>query len=261
MTDAVLLERSADVATVILNRPDRLNALDTPTKAQVVQTLERLGDDRDVRVVVLTGAGRAFCAGADLTRYPADDGAGPTVDAAVLRAEARCSQLLREMPQATIAMINGACAGAGLSWACACDLRVAAASARFNTAFLSAGLPGDHGISWTLPRLVGEARARELMLLPGKFDAATAHGYGLVSRVAADDDLHEVTYGLARRIADSAPLAVAAMKTNLAESGSRSFAEHLDRESARQVRIRGSADQREAVAAFLEKRRPVFTGH
>jgi 2-(1,2-epoxy-1,2-dihydrophenyl)acetyl-CoA isomerase len=177
-----------------------------------------------------------------------------------LRQAMRTSQLLHEMPKVTIAAINGACAGAGLAWACAADLRYAAESARFNTAFLTAGLSGDFGGTWTLPRIVGGAKARELYLLAEKFSASEAERIGLVSRCLPDDQLMAEVGRVAARIAGFAPLTVRAVKNNLNDAERLSFSELLDVESERQIRTGLTEDAREAAAAFLEKREPIFEG-
>jgi 2-(1,2-epoxy-1,2-dihydrophenyl)acetyl-CoA isomerase len=228
--------------------------------------LQSAAEDAAVRVVVVTGAGRAFCAGGDLTRFAAgsnslgiEGGTQRAVDR--LRQAMRTSQLLHEMPKVTIAAINGACAGAGLSWACAMDLRFCAESARFNTAFMTAGLSGDFGGTWTLPRIVGPAKARELYLLAEKFDAGEAARIGLVTRVLPDGELMPEVQRVAGRLAGFAPLTVRAIKANLNDALRLSFTEQLDREAERHVGISQTDDAREAAAAFLEKRTPAFLGH
>jgi 2-(1,2-epoxy-1,2-dihydrophenyl)acetyl-CoA isomerase len=164
------------------------------------------------------------------------------------------------MPAVTIAAVSGACAGAGFGWACACDLRVASETARFNSAFLDVGVAGDMGGPWTLPRLVGAAKARELYFLPGKFDAAEALRIGLVSRVSApgafEDDLDALTGCLAR----AAPLALTGMKANFLAAESMGFADYIRLESEKHLRLFQSEDTTEAFKAFVEKRPPVFHG-
>jgi 2-(1,2-epoxy-1,2-dihydrophenyl)acetyl-CoA isomerase len=258
----VLLEIADGVATLTLNRPDRLNAMGGEMLPLALDHLERLAGDAEVAVIVLTGAGRGFCAGGDLSgslprelRVESSEGA-----IGALRRLVRSSQLLREMPKITIAAINGACAGAGLAWACACDLRYAAASARFATGFVDAGLSGDFGGSWTLPRIVGPARARELYLLGGRFDAAEAQRIGLVSGVLPDPELLPHVREVAARLCRKPPLALRAIKQNCLDAERLSFAEALDREVERHVRLSRSADAREAARAFVEKREPRFEG-
>jgi 2-(1,2-epoxy-1,2-dihydrophenyl)acetyl-CoA isomerase len=262
MTDAVLYRVDGPIATVTLNRPDRMNTMSVELLEQVTEVLERAADDDSVRVLVMTGSGRAFCAGGDLNRFAqGQDGTVPVRSRiGQLRTAMRTSQLLAEMPKPTIAAINGACAGAGLAWACAADLRYCAESARFNTAFLTAGLSGDFGGTWTLPRIVGPAKARELYLLPEKFDGRRAEEIGLVNRCVPDEALTKEVDRVAQRLAAAAPLAVAAIKANFNDSLTDTFAQHLDREADRHTRCMHTEDAQEAAAAFLEKRPPQFHG-
>jgi 2-(1,2-epoxy-1,2-dihydrophenyl)acetyl-CoA isomerase len=260
----VLYDLSAGVATITLNRPDRLNAMGGQMIPLVLQHLEQAASDDAARVVVLTGAGRGFCAGGDLSAGPGGGLGGSTpVESKIrgLRELMRSSQLLHEMPKVTIAAINGACAGAGLSWAAACDLRYSVASAKFTTAFINAGLSGDFGGTWTLPRLVGSARARELYLLSERFTAEEAQAWGFVSKVLPDvDALHEHVAGVARSLINKAPVALARIKANLNDAEDVPFSVALDREADRHARTGQTADAAEAARAFIEKREPRFTG-
>jgi 2-(1,2-epoxy-1,2-dihydrophenyl)acetyl-CoA isomerase len=264
MASTVLYERDGGVATITLNRPDRMNTMGDDLPERALEALQRAADDADVRAVILTGAGRAFCAGGDLGAMAegktARDEATPSEQGRVehLRRMMRSSQLLHEMPKVTIAAINGACAGAGLSWACACDLRFAAAGAKFNVAFRGAGLPGDFGGTWTLPRIVGPAKARELYLLSPRFDAAEAEHLGLVSKVLPDGELMAFVRRVANEVVSAAPIAVRQMKANLNDGLRLSFAELLDREAARHIAATRTEDHKEAARAFLEKRQPEF---
>jgi 2-(1,2-epoxy-1,2-dihydrophenyl)acetyl-CoA isomerase len=268
MHDVVRLEIDRGVATITLNRPERLNTMSGPLLERTLEILEQVAADDAVRAVIMTGAGRAFCAGGDLQSMaggaaagvePAGDG---DVEAGVerLRRAMRTSELLRDMPKVTFAAINGACAGAGLAWACAADIRYCAASAVFNTAFMTAGLSGDFGGSWTLPRIVGPARARELYLMAEKFRADEAARIGLVSAVLPDEELLPFVRGRAERAAGFAPLTLRAIKANLSDAMEVGFSEMLDREADRHVRCGRTEDAREAARAFLEKRAPVFRG-
>lgn len=262
MTDVLQLRVEEGVATLTLHRPERRNAMDEALAEAVLRTLERVSDDDAVRCVVLRGAGGHFSVGGDL-----EAGAGgitgdtPTPQIVTgLRMAMRSSQLLHEMPKPTIAAIRGACAGAGLSWACACDLRYASDTARFNTAFAQAGVSGDFGGTWTLPRIVGPAKARELYLLAEKFGADEAHRIGLVSAVWPDDGFEERVHEVARKLAGMAPLALAAVKANLNDSARLSFSEQLDREAQRHATTARTEDAVEAAMAFLQKRTPRFQG-
>ena len=261
MADEVLYEVRDGVATLTMNRPDRLNAQNVALFELALDHLDRAAADEAVRVVVLTGAGRGFSAGGDLGQM--DDGAeAPPFTARVrqLRELTRTSQLLHEMPKVTIAAVNGACAGGGMSWALACDLRYAAASARFTTAFVNAGLSGDFGLTWFLPRVVGSARARELLFFADVIGSEDARALGLVTDVFPDDQLAAEVGERAARLAAKAPLALAGLKANLNDAEHLDVGRHLEIESERLVRTMNTADRVEAGAAFFEKRTPVFRG-
>lgn len=262
MPEVLLTERRDGVAMLTMNRPERRNAISDDLVRALLSELDRIAGDEEVGAVVLTGAGGTFSVGGDL-----EAGAGGGVDTGVptevvtqLRSAMRVSQLLHEMPQVTIAAIDGACAGAALSLATACDLRYCSERARFATAFVNAGVSGDFGGTWTLPRVVGPAKARELYLLSEKLGAEEAHAIGLVSRVFSAEELSGAVAAIAERIAAKAPLARRGIKANLNDSERLSFAEALDREAERHVRCSFSADAAEAAAAFLGKRPPVFHG-
>lgn len=261
----VLYAREGHVATVTLNRPDRMNTMGEDLNERLLEALQRATDDDEVWVVILTGAGRGFCAGGDLGAMKergtdADHAASsPRGRVEELRRMMRNSQLLHEMPKVTIAAINGACAGAGLSLACACDLRFAAANANFNVAFRNAGLSGDFGGTWTLPRIVGPAKARELYLLSPRFDAEEAERIGLVSKTLPDPEaLMAHVAEVADQLVHAAPIAVRSIKANLNDALRLSFSEVLDREAERHIAASRSEDHLEAASAFLEKRRPEF---
>jgi 2-(1,2-epoxy-1,2-dihydrophenyl)acetyl-CoA isomerase len=257
-----LIETIEDgVATLTFNRPDRMNALSTPIMEGLLLGLPRLADDPAVRVVVLTGAGRAFCAGGDV-KSMAEGGErrSPAEATAHLRSRMEVSRILHELPKLTIAMINGPAAGAGLAFALACDLRIAGASARLVTAFVRVGFSGDFGGSYFLTRLVGTAKARELYFTGRPVDAEEALSLGLVNRLVPDDQLATVTMELAQSLAHGPAIALSLMKRNMncAESGG--LAELLDMEAAHQVRTGRTEDHREAAKAFVEKRAPIFRG-
>lgn len=264
MSSTVLYEQDAHVATITLNRPERMNTMGADLNERALEALQRAADDPDVWVVILTGAGRAFCAGGDLgamaERKTARDQATASEHGRIehLRRMMRSSQLLHGMAKVTIAAINGACAGAGLSWACACDLRFAAERAKFNVAFRNAGLSGDFGGTWTLPRIVGGAKARELYMLSPRFDAHEAERIGLVSRTLPDGDLMPHVRSVADDLVHSAPIALRQMKANLNDAERLSFSELLDREAARHIAALATEDHIEAASAFLEKRTPEF---
>ena len=257
-----LLETIEDgIATLTFNRPERMNALSTPIMQGLLDDLPRLAGDPAVKVVVLTGSGRAFCAGGDVKDMAQGGEKRSAAEAtAHLRSRMEVSRILHELPKPTIAMINGPAAGAGLAFALACDLRIAGASARLVTAFVRVGFSGDFGGSFFLTRLVGTARARELYFTGRPVEADEALSLGLVNRVVPDEDLATVTMELARSLAHGPSIALGLMKRNLncAESGG--LTELLDMEAVHQVQTGRTEDHREAAKAFVEKRAPIFTG-
>jgi 2-(1,2-epoxy-1,2-dihydrophenyl)acetyl-CoA isomerase len=246
------------IATLTLNRPERLNALSMDIRSGLLEALERLGYDNNVGCIVLTGAGRAFCAGGDVKSMAERATAGFEPRAAGIQFSNRIPRVMRTIPKTVIAMINGVAVGAGFSMAMACDLRVAARSSRFGTGFLKIGLSGDWGGSWTLTRLVGTAKARELYLLGDMINADEALTHGVVNRVADDADLLTTTMAMARRIADLPQIAVGYAKRNLHAAETGDFQTVLDMEAFNQARCSQTEDHREAVKAFAEKRKPVF---
>jgi 2-(1,2-epoxy-1,2-dihydrophenyl)acetyl-CoA isomerase len=257
-----LLEASENgITTLTLNRPERLNALSPAMTAGLKEALERLSTDRDCGAIVITGAGRGWCAGGDVKTMESR-GADQTFEDRVegLRRAHQLPLLLRTMPKVVIAMINGPVAGAGLGLALACDLRIVGKSARFGTAFARIGYSGDYGGSWSLTRLVGTAKARELYFTADIIDGEKAAELGIVNRVVADDELHAETMTLARRIADGPRIALGYMKRNLFAAETESFQSVLDLEAEHQARCGFTEDHKEAVAAFVEKRRPAFRG-
>jgi 2-(1,2-epoxy-1,2-dihydrophenyl)acetyl-CoA isomerase len=257
-----LIETIEDgVATLTFNRPERMNALSTPIMEGLLHGLPRLAGDPTVRVIVLTGTGRAFCAGGDVKSMAEGGERRSAAEAtAHLRSRMEVSRILHDLPKPTIAMINGPAAGAGLAFALACDLRMAGASARLVTAFVKVGLSGDFGGSFFMTRLIGTARARELYFTGRPVDAEEALSLGLVNRVVADDQLGDATMELARSLAQGPQVALSLMKRNMncAESGG--LADLLDMEAANMVQAARTEDHREAAMAFVEKRAPVFVG-
>src|SRR6185295_11472848 len=200
--DKDLIETVADgVATLTLNRPDRLNALSAPIMEGLLQALPRLAADPAIGAIVVTGAGRAFCAGGDVKRMAEETvPRNLDTDVARLRARMEISRLLHEIPKPTIAMVNGAAAGAGMAMALACDLRIAGQSARFVTAFANVGYSGDFGGSYFLSKLIGSGKARELYFTAEPIDAAKALALGLVNQVVADANLAATTMELAGKL-------------------------------------------------------------
>jgi 2-(1,2-epoxy-1,2-dihydrophenyl)acetyl-CoA isomerase len=253
--ETILYEKSGPVARLTMNRPDRLNGMTNRMLVETRDALAAAAEDRDLRVLILTGAGKGFCPGADIGRV-----ASAAPDDPLTAEDFRVPVLLHNMPAVTIAAVNGACAGAGLGWALACDFRFAAESARFNVAFLDVGVAGDMGGPWSLSRVVGPARARELYFLPGKFDAAEALRIGMVTRVFPDARFRDEVDAIVNRLADSAPIALRTLKANFVDSERMDFAGYVALESERHIRMFQTEDTREAFAAKAQKRKPQFKG-
>jgi 2-(1,2-epoxy-1,2-dihydrophenyl)acetyl-CoA isomerase len=260
--DLVQVSREGAIATVRLNRPERMNSMTSGLLERLLAVLEGIATTSDVRVVMLTGNGKAFCAGGDLAAGLDEINGAPPVSSQHrrLRTFVRTSQLLHSMPQVTIAAINGACAGAGLSLALACDLRYAAESARFNTAFLGAGVSGDFGGIWFATRQLGANATRSLFLLSERFGAAEARRLGLVTDTFPDEQLMPAVRKAAEGLAARAPLALSAMKQNLVDAESMDIATYLEVESGRQAFTVATADAAEAAASFVERREARFQG-
>ena len=248
---------SESVATLTLNRPDRLNALSIPMTDGLLEALPRLARDKAVGVIVLTGSGRAFCAGGDV-KSMAEGRVERSNEEAVsnLRARMEVSQLLHEIAKPTIAMVNGSAARAGMALALACDLRIAAQSARFISVFANVGFSGNFGGSYFLSKLVGTGKARELYYTAEPLDAAQALALGVVNRVVANADLPASTIQLAR----GPRIALALMKQNFNAAETGTLAQLLDLEARNQMETGCTDDHKEAARAFVEKRAPVFTG-
>ncbi len=260
MQESVLYDRAGGVATITLNRPDAMNSLTAETKAALRAAVERARDDDAVRAVILTGSGRAFCAGQDLREHAANLEAGRGL-AGTLHDHYNPTVLaLAGMAKPVIAAVNGVAAGAGFSFALACDIRIAADKATFATAFTKIGLAPDSGLSWTLQRLVGRARAAELLLLADPIRADEAHGLGLVSRVVPADRLADEARALAERLAAGPTTAYAAVKAALDHAATADLASTLAKEEELQNALVATADHTAATKAFLNKEQPVFEG-
>ncbi len=256
MTDGLRVEVDGPVATLTLDRPAALNALTVPVKVALRDALGELAADRSVRAVILTGAGRAFCAGQDLAERQEPDAA--PLDIELRERYNPIIRALRSMGQPVIAAVNGVAAGAGASLAFACDIRIAAEDARFVLAFGRIGLVPDSGATWFLPRLVGPAMAAELALVGDAVDAEAALRLGLVSKVVTGEELMPEARALAGRLAEGAPLATALTKEALARSATSTLDEALEGEATAQGIAGASADHAEGLAAFREKRPPRF---
>jgi 2-(1,2-epoxy-1,2-dihydrophenyl)acetyl-CoA isomerase len=255
--ETIIYEKNGPVATITLNRPERMNAMPGQMLKETGHALVAAAEDSEVRILVLTGAGRAFCAGADINAVAAGEA---REEDRLEAADFRVPVLLHQHPAVTVAAINGACAGAGLGWAAACDLRYASAAAKFNVAFLDVGVAGDMGGPWMLSRIVGGAKARELCFLPGKFDAAEAERIGLVHKTFSDESFRDEVGAVVDRLAGAAPIALRTLKANFVDSERMDFAGFVGVESARHLAMFLTHDTREAFAAKAEKRPPHFLG-
>ena len=255
------------VAVITMDRPERRNAMTGDMMDGLALALREVEVASDVRCVVLTGAGGAFCAGGDVKGFAEGDGAGggaPSWDVGVH--EQRLSHrntagALFKMPKPTMAVLPGPAAGAGLSLALACDLRVAVDTAILTTAFARVGLAGDYGGTWFLTQLLGPAKAKELYFLPERMTMDTALELGVVNRVAASDDFESTWTDMAKRLAAGPPIAYRYMKENINRSTTADLDTILDLESTHHRHTGTTKDHKEASQAFVEKRDPVFKGH
>ncbi|WP_454752512.1 enoyl-CoA hydratase-related protein [Cupriavidus necator] len=260
MTAAVLYQSSEGVATLTLNRPDVLNAMNAELMGALREGVERAAADAEVRAVLLTGAGRGFCAGADLAARQGG-GNGLSDSGALLRERYHpIIMALRQMPKPVITAVNGVAAGAGMSLALAGDVVLAGRSASFLQAFSKIGLIPDAGSTYFLPRYAGEMRARALAILAEKIDAEEAHRIGLVWKLYDDEALQDEASKLARHLATMPTMAYGLIKEALNQSFDNDLAAQLEVEATLQSRASRSEDCREGVAAFVEKRKPQFKG-
>jgi enoyl-CoA hydratase/carnithine racemase len=263
-TEQLLCTVRDGVATITLNRPEARNAFSPAMSTALRELIPALDSDPDVRALLVTGAGTAFCSGGDVKnmgdrRAPTDQ----TPDEKFRTMQQRhhgTAGALRALRKPTVAALPGAAAGAGLALALAADIRIAAASAFLTTGYTKVALPGDYGIAWMLTRTVGPARARELMLTAERVTASRAAEIGLVNRVVDDARLQDEAFALARSLAEGPAVAVEYIKDNLDEAFDVNHAEAIDREAERMMRAQGTEDHKEAVRAFVEKRKPVFKG-
>ncbi|MEV5505898.1 enoyl-CoA hydratase/isomerase family protein [Streptomyces orinoci] len=266
MADTVLYEVTDGLATITLNRPEAMNALDTATKVALRDTLRGAAEDPAVRAVLLTGSGRAFCVGQDLKEHIAtltehrERGAAGTMDT-VKEHYTPITMTIAGMPKPVVAAVNGVAAGAGAGFAFAADYRVVADTAAFNTSFAGVALAADSGVSWTLPRLVGHGRAMDLLLFPRSVSAEEARRLGLANEVVPAAELAGHALAVARRLAEGPTGAYAALKEAVAYGADHSLAETLAVEERLQSVAGDSEDHRIAVEAFLKKEKPRFVGH
>jgi len=262
MYEYIQVAETDGIATITLNRPDKLNSFIGHMRRDLAEALEHAGSDRNIRVVIITGAGRAFCAGGDIAfmaelmqRHDAEE------FSRILGAGRRVILAIRQMTKPVIASINGPASGAGCNLALACDLRIAANNATFSQSFAKVGLHPDWGGTYFLPRLVTPNKACELFFLGEAIDAAEAARLGIVNQVVAPEELESATMQMAQRLRLAPPIALAAAKHAVYMSQAAELEEMLRYETEAQLRCFDSDDGHEGVHAFLEKREPKFTGH
>lgn len=273
MTDSPVLleERIGAISLLRLNRPDRLNAINGDLMDQLLEATERAAKDDTVRALVLTGAGRAFCSGGDVR-----DGARPkhsntqpkpkTIEEKqVSRIESQfqrtqTAKLLHEMPKPTIALVNGAAMGAGMSLALACDFRIITPSTVFRSAFINNALSGDYGIAYFLEKALGTPKSLEILMLSQKLDANAIQNLGLATNLVNEDQLETEGLTFAARLANGPTIAYAGIKKNLVCAAQQSLSDYLWEESTNQVACSFSEDIKEAAKAFIEKRPPQYQG-
>lgn len=261
MTDTVLVDLADGVLTLVLNRPDRLNAFDEAMHLALREGFRRARDQADVRAVLLTGAGRAFCAGQDLgDRDPRKGGPAPDLGQTLETYYNPTLRLIRSLDKPVVCAVNGVAAGAGASIALACDIVLAAQSARFIQAFAKIGLVPDAGGSWALTRILGEARAKALALTAEPLPAQQAADWGLIWKAVADDALMDQARALALSLAAGPTLGLGLTKRLIQAAATNSLDEQLDLERDAQRKAGRSTDYAEGVTAFLEKRPAVFRG-
>ncbi|MER7567587.1 enoyl-CoA hydratase/isomerase family protein [Streptomyces sp. NPDC048523] len=262
MADTVLYEVHDGLATITLNRPEAMNALNIATKVALREAVESAASDDSVRAVLLTAAGeRAFCVGQDLKEHIGLLAEGSAkVMSTVKEHYNPVVRALTEMPKPVVAGVNGVAAGAGFGLALAADYRVAADTAAFNTSFAGVALTADSGISWTLPRVVGPGRAADLLLFPRTMSARDAHDLGIVNRLVPSTDLPAEAEKVARALAEGPTVAYGAIKESLAYALSHTLAETLEKEDELQTRAGASEDHAIAVRAFVNKETPEYLG-
>lgn len=261
-SEDLLVDIQQGVATLTFNRPDRLNALSRNMIDEAVSLLRDYAVNPDIGCIVLTGAGRGFCAGGDVQAMHAGRDGEMSFEEKLdrQRLSHQLSAILYTMPKVTIAAINGPAAGAGMAIALACDFRIASDQAKLTTAFAKVGFGGDFGITWPLTRIVGEAKAKELLFLSNKITSQQAHELGLVNRVVAHDELLSEVNTLANQIAAGPQVSYRYMKENVRLSSEQDYISLLDREAWTQLRCGETDDHKEGARAFVEKRPPKFTG-
>ena len=263
MAEEVIISSVVDrVATLTFNRPDKLNALSRDLIAQSIDTLTKWGADPEVGAIVVTGTGRAFCAGGDVSMMANEADAAMSLEQRIdgLRRMQELSWLLYNIPKVTIAAVNGFAMGAGLGVCLACDLRIASDQAKFGTAYAKVGFGGDFGTTWLLTRYAGAPKAKELFFTGEILEAPKAERLGLVNRVVPHENLQSIVNETASKIAQGPLTSFRYMKANVNQAATTDFRSMLDREAETHLRCGMTEDHREGVRAFMEKRQPKFTG-
>ncbi len=256
----ILCEITAPIAKITFNRPERLNGLGNEEWDLLIEALERVKDEPEARAVILTGAGRAFCAGGDVKTVESRLSEPPPARFDHIRKLGRIVRTMRELPKPILAQVNGPCFGAGFSLALACDLRICSKSATFGSAFSKIGFAADVAGTYLLPRIVGLGRALELHLLGEPVDAEKALSWGIVSRVVSDEDLPREAERLAQQLGAGPPLSFSFLKSQLQRGAELPLEAQIEYEAALQAIILTSKDAREGVMARNEKRPPKFQG-
>ncbi|MGW8890019.1 2-cyclohexenylcarbonyl CoA isomerase [Streptomyces sp. NPDC055749] len=264
MADTVLMDVSDGLATITINRPDAMNAMNTEAKVALRDALRDAAADSAVRAVLLTATGRAFCVGQDLKEHvsklaEASEGGGNALST-VQEHYNPIVRALTEMEKPVVAGVNGVAAGAGFGFALAADYRVVADTAAFNTSFAGVALTADSGVSWTLPRLIGQSRAADLLFFPRSVSAQEAYDLGIANKVVPAADLAKEAAAVARALADGPTVAYASLKASMAYGAAHPLVETLEKEDELQTRAGASQDHTIAVRAFLAKERPKYLG-
>ncbi|MFD7443605.1 enoyl-CoA hydratase/isomerase family protein [Streptomyces sp. NPDC059909] len=265
MADTVLYEVKDGLATITINRPEAMNAMNVEAKEALRDSVQAAAADEAVRAVLLTATGRAFCVGQDLKEHisllHADREAGTGSTMSTVREHYNpIVRALTEMPKPVVAGVNGVAAGAGLGFALAADYRIVADTAKFTTSFAGVALTADSGVSWTLPRLIGASRAADLLLFPRSISAQEAYDLGIANRLVPAEELAAEAATVARALAEGPTLAYAAIKESLAYGAGHTLDETLEKEDELQTRAGASEDHGIAVQAFLDKAKPRYLG-
>lgn len=261
MNDMVLQKLEGGLLTITMNRPERKNALNPDMVAGLVEAARRAADDPEVRAVLFKGAGGSFCVGGDVKSMAAGRAPLPfEVKMANLRRGMEVSRILHQMPKPVVAQLDGAAAGAGLSMALSCDLRIASESCKITTAFAKVGFSGDYGGTYFLTQLLGSARARELYLMSPVLTAKEAHAIGMVTKVVPDAEIDTAAHELALSLAQGPSIALGFIKRNINNAEHLALEDCFDGEAIHHTRCSDTEDHKEAAKAFVEKRKPAFRG-